>query len=563
MTRLLWISGLLLAAAWLNPLHVLPWMSWHNEALGTLAVLAAGGGALWLQRRSPQPVLVPSVAVLPVLVAAGALLQWIAGRIAYAGSLWTIVSYAVLCAAAAALGHAALRARPADATAAAPPGRALEVLALLLVFTGFAQVLVDMGQTLWLWPGADWVSRISRETRGGGNVAQPNQAAQLFVLAMAATVYLWQSSRIRPVVAAATLALLALGLATTQSRSGMFGLVAVVAWYLWRREALPRRAAAWPALALLAFALLLFATWYPMVSAFWGHPPAAVSLTTSGRTEMWRQFLQAVALRPWAGWGVMQVAEAQNAIAHGYPLVMAATFAHNVVLDLALWLGVPGMLLALALAAKWLWPRLPQARTLDTCFCVALVLPFAVQSLTEFPYAYTYFLLPVFFALGAFDALAGRAAGLRVPRPAAIAFVAAWAGASLWAMAEYVVIEEDFRVARFEALRVGQTPAAYDVPEVHLLTQLGALLQATRIRPRSGMPPEELEVLRNVALLHPWGATSFRYATALALNGRMDEALRQLQVLRATHGPRAYAAVLTVLDEMAVDEPVLKQLRLP
>jgi hypothetical protein len=77
------------------------------------------------------------------------------------------------------------------------------------------------------------------------------------------------------------------------------------------------------------------------------------------------------------------------------------------------------------------------------------------------------------------------------------------------------------------------------------------------------MPAEDLALLRDVAMLHPWGATNFRYATALALNGQMEEAARQLQVLRALQGEKSFDRLMQVLDEMAVEHPVLKQLRQP
>jgi hypothetical protein len=133
----------------------------------------------------------------------------------------------------------------------------------------------------------------------------------------------------------------------------------------------------------------------------------------------------------------------------------------------------------------------------------------------------------------------------------------------VWSVVEYVRIEEDFRVARFEALRVGRTPTAYEVPQTHVLTQLDALLRATRVKPRPAMPPEDLALLRDVAMLYPWGATNFRYATALALNGQVDEAVRQLQVLRALQGQKSFDRLMQVLDEMAAEYPQLKQLRQP
>jgi hypothetical protein len=560
MPRLLWTCALLFGTAWLLPLHLLPWMSWHNEVPAVLALLV--GCALALGRHARGPVAVPWIAAVPLLVLAAATLQWLTGRIVYAGSVWTVASYVALCVAALAAGRGA----GSDSGGGAPP--ALGVLAWLLLGLALVQVFIVFAQTMELWLGADWIARTANLTRGGGNVAQPNQAALLFVMAMAATVYLHQRRRFGAGVCIALLLALAAGLATTQSRSAMLGLVVMAAFLTWRRSHLPWRVPV-PALALVTgTALLFFSAWPTLIGAYWQVDDEIVNLTSSGRLAMWSQFARAVQERPWGGWGVMQVAEAQNAIAHQYAQVLPATFSHNVLLDLALWIGVPGMLLAVALTVAWLWPRVRDARGPDSWFCIAVAVPFFVQTLTEFPYAYSYILAPVLFALGALDAQvpraeAGRWRTPRVPRAALALGLAAWTGGTIWAALEYVRIEEDFRVARFEALRVGRTPAAYEAPAVHVLTQLDALLHATRVKPRPAMPAHELALLRNVALLHPWGATTYRYATALALNGHMEEALRQLQVLRATQEPQMVERLMRALDDSAEEYPVLRQLRLP
>lgn len=554
-------AGLLLLLAWMLPLHVLPWMSWHNEAAATAAVLV--GCVFALQRRGPasEPVQVPSLAALPLLVAALALVQFLEGRIAHAGSAWTVASYAGLAIAAGTAGRAAGRSNAAyHAQAATAPA---DVLAWVVLLGASLQVLVVFGQTFGLWPGAEWVARISYETRGGGNLGQPNQAGLLFVMGIAAALYLRQTGRMGAPVATALLVLLCAGLATVQSRSAMLGLLAVLGWHLLRRRELPRAgSAAWLA-GVAIVALAFFMAWPPLAAAFWFlGDGAGVNVTTSGRIAMWSQLLQAVALRPWLGWGVVQVAEAQNAVAHAYPEVMAATFSHNVLLDLALWLGLPAAGLCAWMVLAWSWPRLRAARSPAAVFCVALVLPMAIQSLTEFPYAYAYFIVPAFFALGLLDAWTAPAARLRLSRRLALPLVGAALALHLWAAVEYTRIEEDFRVARFEALNMGTTPSDYAAPRVMILTQLGALLHATRMKPRPGMTEDELELLESVAMLYPWGAPNFNYLTALALNGRVAEAKRQLEVLRALHGAKIHDALVARLEEMAVEHPALKQLSL-
>jgi hypothetical protein len=129
---------------------------------------------------------------------------------------------------------------------------------------------------------------------------------------------------------------------------------------------------------------------------------------------------------------------------------------------------------------------------------------------------------------------------------------------------EYIAIEEDFRVVRFEALHVGQTPSSYERPEIYLLNQLDALLDAGRIVPAPGMQPERIELSRKVAMRYPWTATQNRYALSLALNGNPEEALRQLKVMRIMHGEKAYEGIKANWVELSNTKyPQLKDLALP
>jgi hypothetical protein len=261
---------------------------------------------------------------------------------------------------------------------------------------------------------------------------------------------------------------------------------------------------------------------------------------------------------------LLGVSEAHNAVAHAYELGAPFTYSHNILLDLLLGIGVPLTGLLVLVVGVWLWRRVRSTRSLAPWYCLAAVLPVAVHSLLEFPFAYAYFLAPVMFLLGVLEAVSGAKPVGRVGAWPAAAGLLLMTAVGVWSVVEYLTIEEDFRVARFEAMRIGQTPAGYERPQVHLLTQLDALLSGARIVPQPGMTGEQLTLAQQVALRYPWPATQNRYALSLALNGQPDEALRQLRVMRALHGQKIYAEIKSNWEALTKDKyPQLGALVLP
>ncbi len=148
------------------------------------------------------------------------------------------------------------------------------------------------------------------------------------------------------------------------------------------------------------------------------------------------------------------------------------------------------------------------------------------------------------FVIGMLDAGRVNTGGIRLPPGACIAIFSGFVVLAAILVRDYFLAEEDFRVARFEALKVGQTPESYERPRLILLNQLGAMSSATRVVPTAGMTNADIELLRKAALHYPWTAIQHRYALALALNGNLPEAERQLKVMRAMHGEKMHAAIM-------------------
>ncbi len=402
--------------------------------------------------------------------------------------------------------------------------------------------------------------------RPGANLGQPNHLASLLVMGLASLLFLLESRRLGATASGLLALTLLTGLAATESRTGVLSFFLLTAWWFAKRKTIEVRLSPWVVAGAGLGFLILFWYWPLMMDFVLQARGSRLAVDTSAglRLVVWPQLVEALLLRPWWGWGLGQVSTAHNAVAHAHALSDPFTFAHTIALDLALGVGIPLAALLVLATGVWLWRRLRATRQLVPWYCLAVVLPVAVHSMLEFPFAYAYFLAPVMFAVGALEGALGvkPAVSLGVKPAAAILLITT--ATMAWSAVEYLSIEEDFRIVRFEALQVGTTPASYQRPKVVLLTQLDALLHGGRIAPRPGMSADEVALARKVALRFPSPATQNRYALSLALNGNPDEAVRQLKVIRALHGPKTYDRIADNWRSMANEKyPQLRDLRLP
>lgn len=553
-----------LCLAWLLPLHFPPWISWHMEAVAFFSVLLTGWlGLRWLFAHPFAVAAVPRMAWPFLLLVVIAGLQWAGGLEVYGGDVVALALYASLCVACLGLGYSSQTAADSGALRVAP----LQALATCLLIGSVLSIAVALGQCFDVWNAPSLVHRTQYLRRPGGNMGQPNHLALLLVMAMASTVYLYELRKLGGVCSLMLFGFLSLGLAATESRSGALAALLLTAWWVVKRPGFQSRASVRAGVGAASGLMVLMWVW-PRFYAF-VHvlgPGASLRVAEAGgtRIEVWTQLALAAAQRPWLGWGLLQTSAAHNAVADLRGPSEAFSYSHNLLLDLVVWMGVPLALLFTLTALIWGWSRLRTTRELNPWYCLAVVIPLAVQAMLEFPFAYAYFLAPALFAVGALEACLQRQPAVRLKPWIAGVALGAFTGVAGWSAVEYLKVEEDFRVVRFEVLRVGKAPEGYAPPNVILFSQLGALLDAGRVQMRPGMPERELELLRRAATRFPWSATQYRYAVGLALNGNPKEAIRQMQVLRYLHGEKQYQGLKARIRELGETElPGLRDLQLP
>lgn len=523
------LAAALLVLCGVNADHFPPWFGFHSEApaFAASALLLAG-----LVRQAAWVRWTPALWLLLALVAT-AWMQFGAGLVAHAGDAWLATAYLAVLAIAWMWGAATVRSgQPGHPLLIV--GWALILLALVLSFQALAQWL-DIIDHFGGWifqPGV---------RRALGNIGQPNIAATLLLMGSAAAAVFMLQGRLPRAGAWPLLALFGWSVVLTQSRTAMLSaaVMGVLVLAVGVRSEQVRRYRL-DVLAWLVF--LVLASW--VVAAIPWEGPELRSDDGSGigrRFLIWKQLLAGLAEHPLSGYGWLQVSSAQQAGALRVPGIEQVTYAHSAVLDLLVFVGVPLGLLVLGLVLGWLALRL---RRLGAGNAVAgmglfVLVPLLVHMQLELPHAHSFLLLPAGALLGVFEAQtdAAGARSWRVPAWGLAAAAVSWV-ALLGALAyEYSLAEEDFRVNRFENRRLGRTPDDYRAPDMRLLTQLGEVLQAMRLRAAPGMSNADLDLLVRASTRYSWAPLHYRTALALALNGRPDAASRQLAVMKGLFAP--------------------------
>ena len=401
------------------------------------------------------------------------------------------------------------------------------------------------------------------------NLGQPNQLADLLALALVGVFIQFERRRVAPAVAVAAAVVLVLALAATQSRTVLLFFAVSLIWHLLCRARVPMRT---PLLAVLAMGsawAALFLAWPRIIEAAGMSTPVlattAERLQAGPRTVIWSQMFDAIWLRPWFGFGWNQVGVAQVAVAADHPASRMVEHSHNLLIDLALWNGVPLALLIIMVAGVWVMRAMRRVRTLEGAAALLMICLLLAHSLVEFPLEYLYFLVPFSIALGVVAAEVGGWSALMVPRRWGMAALAGFTLVAAWAAVDYWGVEQAYRDMRYTVARIGGPMSSRTPPPLDTqFTQLDAFYRFALTPVETGMSPEKIEWMRRVAHRYAYASALHRYGVVQALNGDLPGARLTFSQLRQLHGERRYGEAKAEIDDvLSLQYPVLKRLRLP
>ena len=544
---------------WNLPNHYPLWTTFHGELIAAAGACLLFVGTLCSQvsfsmrLEPPRTRSIINQARLPLPAAARAWLlvgvlpplQYLAGTLDFYGDALLGFLYALSVAMSLYIGYLW--------AAQAGSAKVLRALFLTVLWAGLAAG----GVAFWQWmrlPTVGWWAMELIESRPYGNFAQPNLFGLFMVMGVVAATALFEM-RVLQHRLSYYLVLMFFGgaLLVSESRASALAMLSVaVFWFITNRR-VPTRLRWYEVVAALALGWGVSRSLVSIETALYLKATLArVTLEVGPRGAIWLQFLAAIRAHPWAGYGFGQgVAALREVAAHTGP-ARNTIYAHNFVLDLMVWVGVPLGLILTAALSRWMlgWLRkVDRAESMAQGHWVfAFWLALAVQSLLEFPYAHTFFLLPAALLAGAitqrpWDVANSPSAPRYVASRAALALAAAAAVLLALTASDYLQFETEFRANRFDKGRF-EHPAGHDLHRgLVMLDQLAALNASAHDKIERGMPLEQIERLGRLAKRFHLLPTRVDYAKALALNGRPVEAQAEMQMIRGIYHPALWAKI--------------------
>lgn len=544
---------------WNAPNHYPPWTAFHLEMFAGVGLCLIGAAVLGFDGRFPRRTFpedtpmalgkscltaAPSARIW-ALLASLPLLQWLTGQLSFRGDAIIGTLYALGVAFALYVGQ----------LWAAQRGSQQVLRVLFLTLTAAAVVACGLATAQWLHVlVSSWMAMELIDDRPFANFAQPNHFGLSMVMGLVALTALFETGAIlRRWVYHLAIAFLIWGITISGSRASALALVAVAVLWLLTQHRVGSRLHPFDLLLATLVGLLLFVGQEPLHQLLlFRQTELRTTAEVGPRQWIWLHFWSAIQQRPWVGFGFNQAVEALASVAGQVHPSRNTVFAHNLVLDLMTWVGIPLALAMMAALIYWMtgWLRKSDDRQLMARrhWVLAIWLALLIQSMLEFPYAHTYFLLPAALLAGAATTLPGALHG---PKPGVRLRASPWmqglaAGTAavffllIW---EYFHMEADFRFNRFDRADFS-TKVSHEAMEAPwVLDQLAALNASAHMGIAPGMPADQLEQLRRLARRFHILSIRLDYAKALAVNGRLAEAEQELLIIRSVYHPTGFAAI--------------------
>ncbi|EOR10168.1 PglL family O-oligosaccharyltransferase [Acinetobacter genomosp. 15BJ] len=523
------LASVLISFAWLSPFHTYPWVTFSGE----LASFAAGLVllAVFLNKK----MIIPRVQLWIAPIIAAPLLQWGFGLVndfstSLLSSLYVFAFWLMIV-----LGY--------NLSLQVDQREVLMQETSKLLF-GIAIVCSVMAIVQWCGLGGvvNGIMQLKGD-RPYANFGQPNHLATFLIMGLMGALYLYE----KRVVAACWLVpsslLILFTIALTQSRTSWVVCLFILFYWMYKQYKQQPR-----------FNFVQLWIWCVgfFVIAAWGLPLLTNAIDTFSNSEViqttslaerassgylrfdiWTQMLLALKEQPWFGYGWNQTSIAQISIFNLHPSHEWVISAHNVLLDILVWNGLPLGLLIIGYMAVWFFWLDRNAKDTTSVVAIMMVAAILIHAMLEFPQRYAYFLLPMGFLLGLVQAQTPQLKAVTLNKNV-IRFI--W----LIGIVLLLLIWRDYKLFQENSRLIfkNQQPTVEILgsSKILLLTQFQQRLDWIGLKPKTRMSESDLKQIDALVKNKATPYNLKKYAQLLAYNHKFEEAEQQLFILQQLYG---------------------------
>lgn len=533
---------ILILFAWLLPYHSSPWPTFASEILTTLSA----SFLLLTLYKSKIKIARPQLIFLPILLIP--ISQFCFNQIVYFSNFLLSLTYILIFWLMIVAGYSlSLEHKNRE--------KLFQKFCYVMLSVGLISAIIAIFQWLNLSQYfSPWMYNL-KGNRPYANMAQPNNLATLLIMSLLACLYLFERRAVKNLILIPISVIILFGIVLAQSRTTIIVAPFILIYFFVKIFKQPVRLSPLKMMSWFGlFVILTFSLSY--ISALLVQVTDTSTITsistadrvaTGGgdiRIEMWKQMLTAIGQQPWFGYGWNQTGLAQYMVFDTYQVPLWYKSAHNILIDLLVWNGIPlGGFIILYMTA-WLYWLNKGVKDTVSIVATLMVCAILIHGMLEFPLHYAYFLLPAGFLLGIIQAqykdLPSIQISSKITTTIAILCIL---GCGL-TVRDYLLYKQQSGIASLNRpLTVSQQKVMNQ--EIILLTQFKERVWWIQVDPKTKMSKEQLDHLGKMVANLASKYDLYKYAQVLAFNGQKTEAEHQLWILSELHGQKkSYAELL-------------------
>ncbi len=535
------LASLLLSFAWLSPFHTYPWVTFSSELATFAAALTLF--TLFLNRNIQIPKL--QLYILPVAFIP--LLQWSSGLVSdfsvallttvYLLGFWVMVAMGY---------HLSLQSSARE--------QLIKQVCWLLLIIASVTSLIAMVQWLGLESSLYGIMQL-KGNRPYANFGQPNNLATFLIIGLMGALFLYEKHKASLWLLIPSSLSILFAICLTQSRTSLLVCIFIcIYWVIKQYKNKPRlnfiKLFGWAATYFLIAGYLLPIIAQVMTTSVGEavtHTASLAQRAGSGheRLGMWMQIIHAIGERPWFGYGWNQTSVAVVESIHFNTVQVWFNSAHNIVLDLLVWNGLPLGFLIIAYFAIWLFWLSKNAKDTISIVAILMVSAILMHAMLEFPQRYAYFLLPMGFLLGLIQAQTPNLNGVSLHRNI---IRCVW----LVSLIVLLLIWRDYKLFQENSKLVfKQKPVSEEIlgsSKILILTQFQQRLDWIALKPQTLMSDSDLSVIGEMVENKATPYNLKKYAQLLVYNHKLDEAEQQLFILQQLYKQKISLAEIMELN---------------